>query len=397
MKKIYLALALLITSVYSFSQDFDINVESLINKVELDSMVNYVRILSGEDSAVINGTLTIIPNRIHNSNDLAADYIKQTLSSFGLDAQFHDYASGRNIYAIQEGSLYPDQYVMICAHYDAVTPYCADDNASGTAGVFEAARIFQEYDFEYSIIYALWDEEEIGLIGSSYYAQMAASNGDDIMSVINLDMIAYDSNNDDLCEIHAKNYAQSVDLANFIVGMNSVYNLGLSPVVEYPGTGASDHSSFWNNGYSAVLLIEAYYGGDFNPYYHTVEDRISICNLPYFEKMAKLGIGSLASLGTPDFTISVDEYFAETKDLQLYNFPNPFNNSTTISYNLQEDSQVNIIVMNSIGQQVAEIENSYKQEGIHEINFNKDELNQGIYFVIAKTATGNVTSKMVIE
>jgi len=102
MKKIYLALALLITSVYSFSQDFDINVESLINKVELDSMVNYVRILSGEDSAVINGTLTIIPNRIHNSNDLAADYIKQTLSSFGLDAQFHDYASGRNIYAIQE-------------------------------------------------------------------------------------------------------------------------------------------------------------------------------------------------------------------------------------------------------------------------------------------------------
>jgi len=268
---------------------------------------------------------------------------------------------------------------MICAHYDAVTPYCADDNASGTAGVFEAARIFQEYDFEYSIIYALWDEEEIGLIGSSYYAQMAASNGDDIMSVINLDMIAYDSNNDDLCEIHAKNYAQSVDLANFIVGMNSVYNLGLSPVVEYPGTGASDHSSFWNNGYSAVLLIEAYYGGDFNPYYHTVEDRISICNLPYFEKMAKLGIGSLASLGTPDFTISVDEYFAETKDLQLYNFPNPFNNSTTISYNLQEDSQVNIIVMNSIGQQVAEIENSYKQEGIHEINFNKDELNQGIF------------------
>lgn len=397
MKKFYLALALLITGFYSFSQDYDIYVDSLINKVELDSLVKYVRILSGEDSAVINGSMTIIQDRIHNSNDLAADYIKETLSSFGLDAQFHDYTSGRNIYAIQEGSVYPDQYVMICAHYDAVTPYCADDNASGTAGVFEAARIFQNYDFQYSIIYALWDEEEIGLIGSSYYAQMAASNGDDIMSVINMDMIAYDSNDDNLCEIHAKNFAQSVDLANFLVGMNTVYDIGLSPVVEYPGTGASDHSSFWGQGYSAILLIEAYYGNDFNPYYHTVNDRISICNLPYFEKMAKLGIGSLASLSTPDYAISVDEYFSNKQDLQLYNFPNPFSNSTTISYELQESSQVNIIVMNSLGQQVAELENSFKQEGIHEVNFNKNNLKQGIYFVMAKTASGTTTSKMIIE
>ncbi len=397
MKKFYLAVALLITCLFSFSQDYDMNVDSLINKVEIDSIVSYVRILSGEDSVVINGTLTVIPDRIQSSNDLAADYIKQTLAGFGLDAQFHDYSTGRNIYAIQEGTLYPDQYVMICAHYDAVTAYCADDNASGTAGVLEAARIFSEYEFQYSIIYALWDQEEIGLIGSSYYAQMAASNGDDIMSVINMDMIAFDSDNDNLCEIHAKNYAQSVDLANFLVGMNTVYELGLAPVVEYPGTGASDHSSFWNSGYTAILLIEAYYGGDFNPYYHSVQDRISICNIPYFEKMAKLGIGSLASLSMPDFTISVEEYFANAQDLQLYNFPNPFSNSTTISYSLQEDTQVNITIMNSLGQQVAELENSYQQKGIHEINFNRDHLKQGIYFVMAITPSRTTTSKIVIE
>ena len=49
----------------------------------------------------------------------------------------------------------------------------ADDNASGTAAVIEAARIFTQYDSKYTIIYALWDEEEQGLIGSAYYAHQA--------------------------------------------------------------------------------------------------------------------------------------------------------------------------------------------------------------------------------
>ena len=397
MKKFYFATLLLLTGLFSFAQEYDVKVESIINEVELDSMVSYVRILSGEDSAVINGSMTMIPNRIHNSNDLAADYIKQTLTGFGFEAMDHIYSTGRNVYAIQEGSVNPDQYVMICAHYDAVTAYCADDNASGTAAVLEAARIFRNYEFQYSIIYALWDEEEIGLIGSSAYAQFAASNGDDIMSVINLDMIAYDSNNDDYCEIHAKNYAQSADLADFLIGMNTVYELGLDPVIELPGTGASDHASFWNNGYSAILLIEAYYGGDFNPYYHSVQDRISICNLPYFDKMAKLGIGSLAGLAMPLLTFSANEYFANTEDLEVYNFPNPFSDATTISYKLQEDTQVNVYIMNSLGQQVAILEDSFMPEGIHEINFNRDNLKQGVYFVVANTSTGNTCSKMIIE
>ncbi|MCD4698495.1 MAG: M28 family peptidase, partial [Bacteroidales bacterium] len=271
MKKFYLSAALLISGLFSFSQDYDQMVDSLINQVELDSLVNYVRILTGEDSVVVNGTTVLIENRIYNSNDLAADYIKQTLEGYDLTTYDQVYATNRrNVYAIQEGTEYPDQYYLICAHYDAVTAYCADDNASGTAGVLEAARIFSNYDFQYSIIYALWDEEEIGLVGSGYYAQQAASNGDDILSVINMDMIAWDSNNDFLCEIHVQNYANSLDLANYMVSMNNVYQLGLSPVIQNPGTGASDHASFWYNGYSAVLLIEGYYSGDFNPYYHSV-------------------------------------------------------------------------------------------------------------------------------
>ncbi len=81
--------------------------------------------------------------------------------------------------------MFPDEKYMICAHYDTVADHCADDNASGTAIVMEAARILHNYEFPYTIVYALWDQEEIGLIGSSYYAQQAASNNDQILGVLN--------------------------------------------------------------------------------------------------------------------------------------------------------------------------------------------------------------------
>jgi len=113
--------------------------------------------------------------------------------------------------------------------------------------------------------------------------------------------------------------------------------------------------------------------------------------------MAKLGIGSLASLSLPNVTIAVEEYFTIAKDLQLFNYPNPFNNETTISYYLQEDMHVKITVMNSLGQQVAVPIDSYQQEGIHEISFKRNNLTRGIYFIIANTLSCSTTSKLVIE
>ena len=172
----------------------------------------------------------------------------------------------------------------------------ADDNASGTAAVIEAARIFTQYNSKYTIIYALWDEEEQGLVGSAYYAQQAALAGDSIMGVINMDMIAYDSDNDSVGEIHIRNYANSLSLKDQMVSVNTLYNIGVNTVIENPGTTASDQASFWYNGYGALLLIEEYYGGDFNAYYHSVNDLITHFNQPYYQKMSKLALGTIATL-----------------------------------------------------------------------------------------------------
>ncbi|MCK7528498.1 MAG: M28 family metallopeptidase [Ignavibacteriales bacterium] len=144
----------------------------------------------------------------------------------------------------REGTVYPEEYFIYCAHYDAVTFYCADDNASGVAAVLEAAGILSNYQFEYSIIYALWDEEEVGLVGSDFFAEQADSNDMDIKGVLNFEMSGWDSNSDGLMDIHTRPISNSVLLGNFLFAIDSIYNLPLQPVIYNP-VRASDHNSFW--------------------------------------------------------------------------------------------------------------------------------------------------------
>ena len=188
-------------------------IQTIINQTNIDSLTFFVEELSGEVQTIIGGSPYTIVSRHKNnpSNDKAADYIKQKLESYGLTAYDQWWSgTGRNVYATQPGTLYPNKKYIICAHYDdmpsgSVAPG-ADDNASGTAAVLEAARIFTQYASKYTIIYALWDEEEQGLIGSAYYAQQAAIAGDSIMGVINMDMIAWDFDMYNVLKIHLNRY-----------------------------------------------------------------------------------------------------------------------------------------------------------------------------------------------
>ncbi len=295
-----LTLFLLVQSI-SLSQTP--TVQAIINQTNVDSLVYFVMELSGDVSTIIGGSpYTIISrNKYQPSNDKATDYIKQKLDGYGLVTYNQNFSStGRNVYGVQLGTLYPNKQYIICAHYDdmpsGTTAPGADDNASGTAAVLEAARIFTQYTSPYTIIYALWDEEEQGLVGSSYYAQQAAIAGDSIMGVINMDMIAYDNDNDGVGEIHWRNYGNSSSLKDEMVQVNTLYSIGVVPSVISNGTTASDHASFWNNGYGALLLIEEYFGGDFNAYYHSVNDLITHFNQPYYLKMSQLSLATVATL-----------------------------------------------------------------------------------------------------
>ena len=312
MKKFILGLLLLFgtqSSLYSQSPV----VQEIINQTNLDSLVHFVSELSGEVPTIIGGSPYTIVSRNKNnaSNNMAANYINEKLASYGLVTYDQWWSgTGRNVYGVQLGSQYPNKQYIICAHFDdmpsGTTAPGADDNASGTAAVIEAARIFTQYNSKYTIIYALWDEEEQGLVGSNYYAQQAALAGDSIMGVINMDMTAYDSDNDNVVEIHVRPIANSLALKDKMIEVNTNYTIGLTTSVQNPGTTASDQAAFWNNNYGALLLIEEYYGGDFNAYYHSVNDLLIHFNQPYYLKVSKVAIGTVAALAEMSEIVPVE-------------------------------------------------------------------------------------------
>lgn len=290
---------LFIFTFSSFAQNS--TVQQIINSVKQDSLIYFVRELSGNVPTVVNGqNVTIVSRHKNNAaNELAKDYIKQKLQSYGITTTIQNFSStGNNVLGTQLGTQFPNQKLIICAHYDdmpagPIAPG-ADDNASGTAAVIEAARILSQYSFPYTIVYALWDEEEQGLVGSNYYATQARNVNDSIVGVINMDMIAYDTNNDGKVNVHNRAVANSVELYQKMVEVNSHYGINLTIVSYNPGSTYSDHASFWSKNYGAILLIED--DNDFNAYYHTTSDLVQYFNQPYFTKSAKLAIGTFATL-----------------------------------------------------------------------------------------------------
>jgi len=393
----YFFLVIVILSINLPAQNYRPVIDSLISEVNEDSLVSFVRVLSGEDSVFINGTKSLIEQRVYNSNDLAADFLTEKLESYNLTPYMQEYSTnGTNVIAVKEGSQNPEEYFMICAHYDAVTYYAADDNASGTATVLEAARILKDISTPYSVIFALWDEEEIGLLGSKYYAQDAMMNYMDIKGVINIDMIGWDGNNDGLVEIHSKNVGSSQSIASAMDNINSLYSLQLDPNIINPGATASDHSSFWNNGYGAILLIEGYFDGDFNPYYHQQTDRISEFNIPYFHAAAQLAIGTFINFALPNQVVGINDLASEEKTAELQCYPNPATSKATLKYILENESSVSITLVNTLGQRISVSKNERQTKGNHTFEISTSGLPEGLYTILLSAGSNQLTKNLVV-
>ncbi len=402
MRKILLLLALIITvSVLSYPQS-DPQVQEIINQVKLDSLTKYVEKLSGEVPITVNGQPVTIFSRHSNypGNELAAVYISQKLESYGLTPEYLDYsAAGRDVYAVQTGTDYPEQKYVICAHYDSMpdssTAPGADDNASGTAAVLEAARILTQYTCKYTIIYALWDEEEQGLVGSINWVNWVYNQGWIISGAVNMDMIAWDSDNDGKLWVNTRNIGSSVMMSDKVVEVNQVYQIGLDPQIYTPGSG-SDNIPFWNKGYGAIG-VEEYYGYDWNDYYHTTEDKLDKFNLPYFHRIAKMVIGTLASLAEVNSSAAAEPEEIIPDEIRLaQNYPNPFNPSTRIPYQLPERTYVTLKVYNVLGNEVKTLVDKEQSAGSYTVRFNAGSLAGGVYFYRLDAGSYSAVKKMMV-
>jgi hypothetical protein len=412
---------LLIAFQFSFAQ-VDPQIMDLIAQVNSDSLYENLRILTGEKPITLFAGPIFISSRHKDDvgNSYAAEFIYRKLQQYGYETFRQDFQfPGQNIYAYKPGIKLPNQQIIICAHYDCMPPGNiapgADDNGSGTAAVLEIARLLKNVTTDYTIIFALWDNEEQGLLGSAYYAFQANSRKDVIIGVINLDMIGYDSNNDMKMEIHTRDVKESNQIASKISKLNSFYGIGLSPSIVNPGSTSSDHASFWNFNYSAVLLIESF--ADFNPYYHKQTDTIDKMNKTFFTKNTQLALASLCDYAQIATSVQVLEV---PTSFQLFqNYPNPFNPTTTISYvipsetrNLKDFSPdpsndgrgrndivwVTLKIYDVLGREVATLVDEFKQPGIYNFEWRIEnlEITSGAYFYTLRAGNFVQTKKMVI-
>jgi hypothetical protein len=103
-----------------------------------------------------------------------------------------------NVVAIQRGSVHPDRHIIMSGDIDSRASDTfdftsdapgANDNASGMAGVIEAARVLTKYRFPNSVTYMGLSGEEQGLWGGAQAAREARDGGWEIIGVLNNDMI----------------------------------------------------------------------------------------------------------------------------------------------------------------------------------------------------------------
>jgi hypothetical protein len=393
MKKICCAIVIAVLPIVSHAQISSI--QAILDSVNIDTLMFRTAELSGERGVFVNGVVDTIFSRNRNrpGNELAFKFIRNKLISYGYQVDSASFGSsgGKNIWAVKPGMLYPNKKVILCAHYDAmpngpISPG-ADDNAASVATVLEAARILIDYNFEYTIIFALWDDEEYGLLGSANYANSAYVDNDSIHGVINMDAIAHDSDNDSVARVHAKPIGNSQAIADTVLSVNIEYNIGLNMILVNPGATYSDHASFWNRDYGAVLMIQDW-DNDSNPQYHLASDSIFYFNIPYFHKLARLSIGSAAAFAVP-YETPIEQGIKE-KVLEDVNLnPNPTNGILTIKW-MQEYKMMQIVDLSGKILYSAALTN-----GTRFTSIDVSALNKGVHFLKLINENSQVMKKFI--
>lgn len=307
MKIIISIIIFFLLSIDSISQiGFSPVIDTTITKTTLQSLSLVNRELSGDTLTVIGGLPYTITSRHKDNagNDKAAQFILERFQSYGIQAAYMQFSSsGQNVIGTRAGSKYPNRYYIICSHYDdmpstGLAPG-ADDNCSGTCAVLEAARLLALFTFDYTVKFIAFDEEEQGLVGSHNYVDSAIARGDSIMGVINMDMIAYDGDNDFNASLFCVDRNEA--FADYVKNAINLYTPLMVPYVIIQNITGSDHYWFQESGYRALLGIEMM--SDFNPYYHTSNDKNSNLNMPYYLNYTR---GLIAALMTYAWDYFID-------------------------------------------------------------------------------------------
>lgn len=253
------------------------------------------------------------------------DYADTHLAGLGYSVERRNYGTGINLIASRPGTDLASEIVLISAHYDSrgcgdaactfPPESCngADDNATGVAAALELARVFADVPTRRTIMIALWDEEEIGLLGAEAFVAALPTTQENIHLLLNWDSIGFASNEPnsqqipngfdlvfpaEVAEVEANEYR-----ADFIVaaaddsavstravetfeslgestglsaiGLILIEGLAMSPLAA--DLRRSDHAPFWDAAIPAVFITDS---TEFrNDHYHCGEGQDAITDL----------------------------------------------------------------------------------------------------------------------
>lgn len=311
-----LALFALIFSAGEQECKFNPQVEALLNVGSQERWVNWIAELSGAVSVTTKTGEGRITTRysftLFNGTDglNAFDYLLETLEGMGFeegsDFIIHRYAfpfedrypdrNWKNVILTFPGTdpRLKDERVILMAHLDSVSPRPgnlapgADDNASGAAGLLEAAFRFRRFEFGRTVHLIWFTGEEQARQGSKHFLEDYQDWLADIVGVINLDMFAFDWDNDRCFEIHAGVLPESQQIGRCMEDIINAYALDLTHdfIDDERAYTLSDHGPFWDLGVPGIMIFENFfYHGesgcgttDRNNHYHNISDTLTYIN-----------------------------------------------------------------------------------------------------------------------
>jgi Zn-dependent M28 family amino/carboxypeptidase len=244
-----------------------------------------------------------------------------------------------NVLAIQRGTTDPNRVVIITGHIDSrvsdVMDFTKDapganDDASGTAAVIEAARVLSRHKFPATIVYAALSGEEQGLLGGKILADYAKAQGWQVMANLNNDIIGNSCGSDGKCDadhvrvfsegprwqghedlaarirsLGGENDAPGRNLSRWLDELAEELSLGLDVRQIWRndrfGRGG-DHTELLNAGFPAVRFSVAVEDYDHQHQDLRVEngrkygDTIDEMDFDYLRRVTQLNVAALAAL-----------------------------------------------------------------------------------------------------
>lgn len=215
----------------------------------------------------------------------ASDYIKERFKSIGYETKLNSYPYEKetvnNIYTIKHAANKTDKIIVVGAHYDSLSGTVgANDNASGIAVLLELAKILRNIKLNVNIYFVAFANEEppyfkTDKMGSVIFANKLHQQGTNVIAMYSLETMGayYDEKGSQQYPFPlGQYYPDTGNFVAFVADAKSrtllkksvklfrehaeIPSEGLSAPEDLEGVSWSDHWSFWQRGYPAIMITD---------------------------------------------------------------------------------------------------------------------------------------------